>query len=57
MDKQTILQGIAAMQRIQEGNPPASEKWQRASEVMRVLVGKLNGTAITTEMWDAGATR
>jgi hypothetical protein len=57
MNRAEILQGIEAMQRIQMSNPPSSEKWQRASEVMRVLVGKLNGTTITPEMWDAGVTK
>lgn len=38
-----ILQGIAAMQRIQSQNPPNSEKWIRASGVLRELVKLLTG--------------
>ena len=57
MSKEEILKGIEAMQQIQRSNPPSSEKWVRASEVMRKLVGMLNGTTITAEMWDAGVTK
>ena len=57
MTREEIQQGIEAMQRIQQCNPPSSEKWQRASEVLRKLVGLLNGATITPEMWDAGVAK
>lgn len=44
MSKQQILEGIAAMQRIQASNPPLSEKWQRASSVLHELVKQLTGS-------------
>jgi hypothetical protein len=57
MSNQEIQQGIEAMQRIQMSNPPSSEKWQRASNNLRKLVGMLNGTQITPEMWERGEVR
>jgi hypothetical protein len=57
MSKQEILQGIEAMQQIQRQNPSSSDRWQRASECLRKLVGMLNGVEITREMWDAGVTK
>lgn len=57
MSRQEIQQGIEAMQRIQMSNPPSSEKWQRASEVLRKLVGLLNGVEITAQKWEAGLTK
>jgi hypothetical protein len=57
MSNEEIVQGIEAMQRIQQCNPPSSDRWQGASEVIRVLVGKLNGAMITPEMWGAGVTK
>lgn len=45
------------MQRVQQTNPPTSEKWQRASEVLRRLISLQNGVTITLEMWANGITR
>jgi hypothetical protein len=57
MTQAEIQRGIEAMQRIQQTNPPASKEWQRASEILRVLVGKLNGAPITAEQWNSGVTK
>ncbi len=57
LSREQIQQGIEAMQGIQRSNPASSEKWQRASEVLRKLVGLLNGVEITPAMWDAGRTK
>lgn len=57
MSQQEITKGIEAMQRVQQTNPPTSEKWQRASEVLRRLISLQNGVTITLEMWANGITR
>jgi hypothetical protein len=57
MSREEIQEGIEAMQRIQQANPPRSATWQRASEVLRQLVGLLNETEITPSMWAAGRTK
>jgi len=43
MTRDEILEGIAAMQRIQRANPPSSETWQRASKTLHRLVTLLTG--------------
>jgi hypothetical protein len=43
MTKAELLDGIAAMQRIQAANPPTSNEWQRASRVLHGLVKLLTG--------------
>lgn len=43
MTKQELMDGIAAMQRIQMANPPSSEQWRRASRVMAEMVKLLTG--------------
>lgn len=43
MDREQILKGIEAMQRVQQQNPPSSERWQRASVVLHKLAAMLNG--------------
>jgi len=43
MTKQELLDGIAAMQRVQASNPPSSEKWQRASRVLHELIRQMTG--------------
>lgn len=45
MTRDQILEGIAAMQRIQSANPPSSEKWQRASKALHRLVTLLRGAS------------
>lgn len=43
MSKEELVQGIEAMQRIQAANPPSSEKWQRASRNLHLMVKLLTG--------------
>jgi hypothetical protein len=44
-----LLAGLAAMQRIQAANPPASGKWQRASRALHELATELNGAVAPKE--------
>jgi len=43
LSKEKIMEGIAAMERVQMMNPPSSEAWKRASVVMHRLVKELTG--------------
>jgi hypothetical protein len=43
MSKEELLEGIAAMQRIQAANPPSSDKWQRASRALHEMVKLMTG--------------
>lgn len=53
MPREELLCGIEAMQRIQQCNPPSSEKWQRASVVLHKLVNALEGREVP-DAWGKG---
>ena len=43
MTPEEIRRGIEAMQRIQQGNPPESAEWKRASRILHELIKRLTG--------------
>ena len=43
MNREELLKGIEAMQKVQSQNPPSSERWQRAARVLHELVKELTG--------------